>query len=172
MFSERYEVLYANFKETLDGIEMPHLHYPLYNHLGVADVPKFTVVRDPVDRFNSVMKVALKRHLADLVDIEHLTESRIEYFAEELHHNNWIRPQSEFIDDHTLVWNYSDGLGEQFQQWIGDHFGFVISNANGYDEMTYDNLEGDLNFSKDSLQVIEKYYEKDYEKFEFFSKKG
>ena len=56
--SNSYEVTFANYNYRFYGIEIPHLHYPLYNCLEyVEDSPQFAVVRNPFDRFKSHIKI-------------------------------------------------------------------------------------------------------------------
>ena len=110
---------------TIDGVEIAHFDRELYKeHLNVDNIPHITVVRNPLDRFISC-SIFLKRMYGD---IDKELEDEMYFYS--LIQNypltegvNWFRPQVDFISDETHIWNFSDGFGEDFGEWISDILG-------------------------------------------------
>ena len=109
--------------DTLDGIEIAHFDRSLYEkHFDIKDIPHFTIVRNPIDRFFGC-SIFLKRMYGD--DIQEMMEDEMMFYqmlenfplAEAV---NWDRPQVDFISDKTHLWRFEDGFKEDFGEWMGD----------------------------------------------------
>jgi len=144
--------------EIVEGVEMLHAHEFIYNRwISVKDLPHFTIIRDPIDRFFS----------ASCCPDKELNEQEIEdwdVFNKQIskpYYRNWFRPQHEFISSKTKVWKYEDGFGEDFCNWISDIVSFPFSIKT--DLFTPIKLSKNKLKKTDALlKNIKKYYEKDF----------
>ena len=100
--------------KSVDGIEIAHFHTELYQkHFDdLSNIPHFTIVRNPIDRFISC-SIFLKRMYGD--DIQEAMEDPI-MFGSMLDNFpltqavNWFRPQMDFITDDTNIWKFELSL--------------------------------------------------------------
>lgn len=178
-----YELYHTDFGILVEGIEVPHLHYPLYNFLeNVEESKKFTVVRNPFDRFKSSIKLLIKArsygddiysYLRDeswLVDFLNYERSvGVSYTG------NLFRPQHEFISNDTFVYKYEDGINESFVEWINLHLKTNLK----YSEVSYPKSVNEESENPNSFnyidylidekveKTIKNYYNKDYEVFNY-----
>ena len=114
---------------TLHGAEIAHWHKDIYEeHLNVKDIPNFSIVRNPIDRFISG-SVYLKRIYGndsqELFEDENLFYSMLANIPT-LDSNfsaNWFKPQADFMTDRTHIWKYEDGMGENFVSWLSGIMG-------------------------------------------------
>jgi len=114
--------------KSVDGIEVAHFHNELYQkHFDdLFNIPHFTVVRNPIDRFFSC-SIFLKRMYGD--DIQEAMEDPM-MFCSMLENFpltqavNWFRPQVDFLTDDTNIWKFEDGFGDDFCEWLSDVVGF------------------------------------------------
>ncbi len=82
--------------KTIDGVEIVHFHRELYEkHLNVAHIEQIAIIRDPIERYRS-----LKSH--------------------PFHPKGWFRPQVDYINSMTHLWNFEDGFGEDFGYWMSE----------------------------------------------------
>jgi|TARA_A100000172_G_scaffold59374_1_gene38956 hypothetical protein len=148
----------SNVREKIEGTEMIHAHQTIYEKWSsVKDVPHFTVVRDPINRFISASSRFEKN----------LNENKMQewnFFNTELNkirYDNWFKPQHEFISSKTKVWKYENGFNKNFCEWISDilSFSFIIHTV-FYDPIT----EKRTKFKKTTplINNIKKYYKKDW----------
>ena len=116
--------------DTLDGIEIAHFDRSLYEkHFDINDIPHFTIVRNPIDRFISC-SIFLKRMYGD--DIQEAMEDPIMFHS--MLDNfplteavNWFRPQMDFLTDDTNIWKFEDGFGDDFSEWMSDVIGYKFT---------------------------------------------
>jgi len=173
-----FQVFHRGFEHHVRGIEIPHLHYPLYNFLeGVPDSKKIAVVRNPYDRFISEIKTQYfvrsypstffemikdKEWLFSFLDFERDVDSYV---------TNWFRPQHEFIEDDTLVYKFEDGLDENFVNFINANLNLGIEYSEGieYDFTEQEYSAKNLNIDIDPIvrKHIEEYYKEDYSKLNY-----
>lgn len=151
---------------TIDGVEIAHFDRELYEeHLNVDDIPHITVVRDPVERFISC-SIFLKRMYGDID-----SELEDEMYFYSLIKNyplsegvNWFRPQVDFISDQTHLWNFSDGFGDDFGEWISEILGieFKIHDV-PYGKLTTDETNRVKRTDK-IIHNVKTFYRDDYSK--------
>jgi len=151
---------------TIDGVEIAHFDRELYNeHLNVDNIPHITVVRNPLDRFISC-SIFLKRMYGD---IDKELEDEVYFYS--LIQNypltegvNWFRPQVDFISDETHIWNFSDGFGEDFGEWISNILGieFKIHNV-PYGKLTTDETNR-VKRTDRIIHNVKTFYRDDYSK--------
>ena len=111
------------------GSEIAHWHREIYEeHLDVKDIPNFSIIRNPFDKFISG-SVYLKRLYGD--DCQELFEDENLFYSmlaniPTLDSNfsaNWFKPQADFMTDRTHIWKYEDGMGENFVSWLSGIMG-------------------------------------------------
>ena len=151
---------------TIDGVEIAHFDRELYKeHLNVDNIPHITVVRNPLDRFISC-SIFLKRMYGD---IDKELEDEMYFYS--LIQNypltegvNWFRPQVDFISDETHIWNFSDGFGEDFGEWISNILGieFKIHNV-PYGKLTTDETNR-VKRTDRIIHNVKTFYRDDYSK--------
>ena len=113
----------------MHGAEIAHWHREIYEeHLDVKDIPNFSIIRNPFDKFISG-SVYLKRLYGN--DCQELFEDENLFFSmlaniPTLDPNfsaNWFKSQVDFMTDRTHIWKYEDGMGENFVSWLSGIMG-------------------------------------------------
>ena len=113
----------------IHGAEIAHWHKEIYEeHLDVKDIPNFSIIRNPFDKFISG-SVYLKRLYGN--DCQELFEDENLFFSmlaniPTLDPNfaaNWFKSQVDFMTDRTHIWKYEDGMGENFVSWLSGIMG-------------------------------------------------
>ena len=113
----------------MHGAEIAHWHKEIYEeHLDVKDIPNFSIIRNPFDKFISG-SVYLKRLYGN--DCQELFEDENLFFSmlaniPTLDPNfsaNWFKSQVDFMTDRTHIWKYEDGMGENFVSWLSGIMG-------------------------------------------------
>ena len=156
---------------TLHGAEIAHWHNDIYEeHLNVKDVPNFSIVRNPVDRFISG-SVYLKRLYGN--DSQELFENENLFFSmianipmmDPSFSANWFRSQIDFMTDRTKIWKYEDGMGDNFVSWLSGIIGVDLK----FDEdIEYPKSRDEGNKLKKTPKLIDnikQLYRKDIEQF-------
>ena len=132
----------GNNTALFKGIRVGHLHYEYdreYWYPWIWTEDSFAVVRDPVDRFISSLGILKQTTQWDNLDRfedyevlkEIMEQSPFEIAIENyrmLHYglinsvNNAWRPQSQFVNKNTKIWNFKDGLSDNFFEWLKEEF--------------------------------------------------
>ena len=144
--------------KSVDGIEIAHFHNELYlKHFDdLSNIPHFTIVRNPIDRFMSC-SIFLTRMYGD--DIQEAMEDPM-MFGSMLQNFplsqavNWFRPQVDFLTDDTNIWKFEDGFSEDFSEWLSEIVGAKIE----IKELTKDYTRNNV-----GQKLILEYFEKDHE---------
>lgn len=175
LYSSGFDLYYDDYSDqSIDEIVLPHLHYPHYKKILNDDtIPEFTVVRDPLDKFNSAITPIIQHNYPNL-NINAFSKNELLEFLDFLKnqgfkHINWFRHQSEFISEKTLVWKYEDKFNWQFKNWMYNNFNIEIKKIRedkNFNKRTalYDNLKK-IYIDDDKKETIKLYYEKDYKQF-------
>ena len=156
---------------VLHGEEIAHWHKDLYEeHLNVKDVPNFSIVRNPVDRFISG-SIYLKRLYGndsqEQFEDSHLFFSMIANIplVDPSFSANWFRSQIDFMTDRTKIWKYEDGMGDNFVSWLSGIIGVDLK----FDEdIQYPKSRDEGNKLKKTPKLIDnvkQLYRKDIEQF-------
>lgn len=163
---------FYTFDKTLDGIVIGHLHYPNYEKLfNFKNIKKFTVVREPVDRFISVLSVSTLS-LDEKNEIFKSQHCFNKFVNNEIlkSDNNWLRPQINFIDNKTKIWKYENGFENNFIDWLQKNCNLDLKNKNNlrpvFKKMDYDNKKKII-LSKKEKELIKNYYYQDYKVLEY-----
>tara|TARA_Y100000114_G_C11745378_1_gene321312 strand:+ start:149 stop:754 length:606 start_codon:yes stop_codon:yes gene_type:complete len=161
-----YDLFLRDFLKR-KNIEVAHFEYPYYLTLtNKKNLEKFTVVRDPVDRFRSCLRVSLSRKqiLLNEKNINFVMDNLDEFINNQINSepNNWFLPQINFLSHDTKIWMYENGLDKKFIDWLHDNFGFKFNNFNlDYIKADYEKTET-IEFTPLQIKDIKNYYYKDY----------
>ena len=155
----------------MHGAEIAHWHKEIYEeHLDVKDIPNFSIIRNPFDKFISG-SVYLKRLYGN--DCQELFEDENLFFSmlaniPTLDPNfsaNWFKSQVDFMTDRTHIWKYEDGMGENFVSWLSGIIGVDLK----FDEdIEYPKSRDEGNKLKKTSKLInnvKQLYRKDIERF-------
>jgi hypothetical protein len=163
--------------EWISGYDITHLHYPLYEQfLGVQNIPHIAVVRNPLNKIISAVKIM---HY-DEPDYDHDKALSGDFFQEFMRRqlnnhsrgNNWFLPQHQFLSPKTHYWKYEWGFGKKFKRWVYDKTGIEIKPQ----EVTYTSISpievktqktSIYNLSRRSKKNIKEFYKKDYEHLKY-----
>jgi len=146
-----------------------HLHLKLLKELPeYKSSPKFTVVRNPVDRFISMMTAdfSLHNHLNKKLIVSDLKVFKI-YLKDtpiyRAYFTNWFKPQYEFIGRDCKIWRYEDGFGKSFHDFLYKEFNIVlkVKKQKIIAATKYDNNKT-LKLKPEFIKEVKKFYRKDY----------
>tara|TARA_R110000803_G_C11848695_1_gene305552 strand:+ start:122 stop:673 length:552 start_codon:yes stop_codon:yes gene_type:complete len=157
---------FYKIKSKNKEIEIPHLAYPDYTGLfKEKNIKYFTIVRDPVSRFQSL----LKKHVTNLDKIFYSKNNFVNYINKEIIscNNNWFLPQVNFITKNTFLWKFENNLDKDFFNWLYTNFGFnfKIKNVDYDKHPTID--EGEVILNKKQIDWVKEYYYQDYKILEY-----
>jgi len=173
----KYEISHDNYSKEhyRCGIEEGHLHYPLYDLLPIKNLPVFAIIRNPFDR---IKKSLAQQLIRDETQLEFpLKEENFYNYIEDhrkyvSYHNNWYRPQYEFLSSNTKLWKFDWGFKDRFCNWLNGTFdlNIVLEKINlDYDRCSLDTLSIPSHIEKyleDLRPFVKKYYHRDYKLFE------
>ena len=167
-FNCEFHQFYNKYKDPLKKtIEVPHLEYPYYEPLyNYKPISKFSVIRDPVDRFVSMLSCVnpTEKEIYDIFKNQESLNIFINYEIIKTQ-SNWFVPQCKFISYDTKLWRYEDGLTDLFFKWIYDNFNISFKNKNVlYDKVDYD-FNKKIKLSNKQKELIKNYYYQDYKIF-------
>lgn len=168
---------FKNNQTTFYNICVLHLHYPLYLDyfsLNENDIPHIAIVRNPYDKFFSAIKYMhflfgfdYKSFLNDKKRFLDFTSRQISFNSA---HNNWFLPQHKFTSPKTHFWNYENGFGKKFTDWIFDITKIKIDLPDSNCEYRYLENEKkikelDYKLDRDIEKYVKSFYKLDYIKF-------
>ena len=149
-------------RQKIEGVQMLHAHENIYKKWDKAkDIPHFTIVRNPIDRFFSASSIAS-------LDFEQSYIEDWNNFNKEISKKddtNWLRPQHEFVSSETQIWKYENGFGKDFCNWISDTVSFPFN----IKSLDYTKVYVKNKFKKTKVLIdnIRKFYKKDFEVFKY-----
>ena len=155
----------------LHGAEIAHWHNEIYEeHLDVKDIPNFSIVRNPFDRFISG-SVYLKRIYGN--DSQELFEDENLFFSmlanipmmDPSFSANWFRSQVDFMTDRTKIWKYEDGMSDNFVKWISDIIGVDLKFDEDIEYPKSKDEGNKLDKTPKLIDNLRQLYRKDIEQF-------
>ncbi len=178
IFTENYfDFYFADFSKTYNGVEIPHLHYPLYNNLEkVEESPHFAIVRDPFEKFKSVIQLTIKKNSYPKEIYEYIKNKDwllkfLDYSVNvESYRTNFFRPQSDFISPKTKIYKFENGFGPELPKWINNNFDLNIDEKiyeKNYDQTIIELTPNEKEIDPCVKDTIKEYYAEDYEKFNY-----
>ena len=156
---------------TLHGAEIAHWHKDIYEeHLNVKDIPNFSIVRNPIDRFISG-SIYLKRLYGN--DSQELFEDPNLFFSmianieamDPSFSANWFMPQVEFMTDRTKIWKFEDSMGDNFVEWLGDLIGVKLKFDEDIEYPKANDEGNKLDKTPKIIDNVKQLYRKDIEQF-------
>ncbi len=138
--------------------ETAHLCYP--DFLFFLKYKNFTIVRNPLDRFISGISDDSRFNEETINKILESQSSLNMYLNNIIFHDlaNRFTPQINFLNNSIKIYNYENGLKENFFEWIKDNFNLQLKDVRALN--AGHNFKIDL--SNKEKQFIENYYYQDY----------
>ena len=155
----------------MHGAEIAHWHKEIYEeYLDVKDIPNFSIIRNPFDKFISG-SVYLKRLYGN--DCQELFEDENLFFSmlaniPTLDPNfsaNWFKSQVDFMTDRTHIWKYEDGMGDNFVSWLSDIIGVDLKFDEDIDYPKSRDEGNKLDKTPKLIDNVKQLYRKDIEQF-------
>ena len=162
-----HHYIHDDYSRTFKNIEIPHLSYPENLNFHYHTFSKrFTIVRNPVDKFISALRDfnAINEEKIDSIFKnqdsfdEFVNNARVVDFA------NWFLPQINFIDHKTKLWKFEDKLENNFFKWLLDNFNLKIIDKD-YESIKFKIKNIYMNkfvLNEKQKQYIKNYYYQDY----------
>ena len=168
-FSTKYKTILNIINR--EKVTHSHWHYPLYlkrQKEMKKDSKFFAVIRDPFEKIMSQLKIEIRRD-PKLLDMLNNRDYFFDYVEKHRNinsfHNNWYRPQIDFLSQETFLWHFSLGFENEFFSWLEKNFKLKIENKGKQNYEKYSDIDDPLTINSD-LTAIKKntylYYEKDY----------
>lgn len=178
------------YKEIYMGIEVPHLHYPLYTQFLLSkgysqkivnELKYWMIIRNPYEKFYSALN-AMSACNNDFYYVCMNVKSYSEFigfirsikdYRDRGDNSNWLRAQSDFVKPNMLWWKYEDGFDSEFTDWVELNLDIKLKTIekNDYQTDFYD--FHDKSWMNDFIERwkpwIYQYYDVD---FEFFGYEG
>ena len=152
----------------VNGFEIAHYHRDHYmKYLDTKDIPHFSIVRNPIDRFISA-SIYIKRFCGDKAQQGVEDKNSFLYVLKSIPHRqsiNWYRPQIDFLRSDTHIWKFEDGFGEDFVSWLS---GIVGIDLEFTDDVEYAVAPDEGNKLEKTPQLIDTlihFYKQDIEQF-------
>ena len=152
----------------VNGYEIAHYHRDHYmKYLDVKDIPHFSIVRNPIDRFISA-SIYIKRFCGDKAQEGVEDKNSFLYVLKSIPHRqslNWFRPQIDFLRSDTHIWKFEDGFGDDFVSWLS---GIVGIDLEFTDDVEYAVAPDEGNKLEKTPQLIDTlihFYKQDIEQF-------
>jgi len=151
-----------------DHFEQAHAKIDYYKDYNYKN---FTVVRNPFDRFKSLLKRCLPYCNLSLNTFESVKDYNTFLKYLNIMKNTktlgqFFEKQINFINKDTYIWKLEDGLGDTFLKWLKVNFDLNTNIQNP----KYLARSNDFNKVKVSDKIegfIKKYYEEDYKRFKY-----
>jgi len=166
-----YNVQLNDFNITFKGKEVPHLTYPEYcQFTHYRPFKKFCIVRDPVDRFLSMIKDTWMLD-EEQIDKMFKNQSNFDQMVNDIcvnSNNNWFVPQNNFIDYKTKIWRFENKFNVEFTDWLSHNFDLKLNKLAVYYKQDYNksnfpnNKLNKITLNNKQIRYIKDYYYKDY----------
>ena len=152
----------------VNGFEIAHYHRDYYmKYLDVKDIPHFSIVRNPIDRFISA-SIYLKRFCG--ADVQKGVEDRRAFlhvlksipYRQSI---NWFRPQIDFLRSDTHVWKFEDGFGDDFVSWLSGIVGIDLEFTDDVEYAVAPDEGNKLEKTPQLIDTLTHFYKQDIEQF-------
>lgn len=155
-----------DYQRKINGVEYPHIHYDIYKNLNYDYLKHFAIIRDPINRFKSVLKkyaIYKNQNLNSIGEILHNIKSYDDFlFIIKDYPSNDFFPQDKFISKKTNLWKLENGFKQSFFKWFNEKINIdLIDKKVNYDKGDYDKLVN-IDLNNNILNYIKKYYLKDF----------
>jgi hypothetical protein len=163
LIKNNYNVELYFYNTFYKGKEIPHLTYPEYEQfLNYTPLKNFAIVREPVDRFISMIKHNVTFNQEKINKMFRTEEDFNQTINGEIliSSSNWFVPQINFINYHTKIWKFEDGFGKKWIEWMMNNFEIKILEFPMKQQNDY--VVDNFSLNKEKIQYIKNYYYKDY----------
>lgn len=165
LIKNNYNVQLYFYNVFYKGKEIPHLTYPEYEQfLNYTPLKNFAIVREPVDRFISMIKHGVTFNEEKINKMFRTEEDFNQTINREIltSSSNWFVPQINFINYHTKIWKFEDGFSNKFFDWLEYNFNFKFDNKNIKFTPKYYDEKIRIHIRPEQEDLIKEYYFKDY----------
>ena len=152
----------------VNGFEVAHYHRDHYmKYLDVKDIPHFSIVRNPIDRFISA-SIYIKRFCGDKAQEGVEDKNSFLYVLKSIPHRqsiNWYRPQIDFLRSDTHIWKFEDGFGEDFVSWLSGIVGIDLEFTDDVEYAVAPDEGNKLEKTPQLIDTLTHFYKQDIEQF-------
>ena len=152
----------------VNGFEVAHYHRDHYmKYLDVKDIPHFSIVRNPIDRFISA-SIYIKRFCGDKAQEGVEDKNSFLYVLKSIPHRqsiNWYRPQIDFLRSDTHIWKFEDGFGEDFVSWLSGIVGIDLEFTHDVEYAVAPDEGNKLEKTPQLIDTLIHFYKQDIEQF-------
>ena len=152
----------------VNGYEIAHYHRDHYmKYLDVKDIPHFSIVRNPIDRFISA-SIYIKRFCGDKAQQGVEDKNSFLYVLKSIPHRqsiNWYRPQIDFLRSDTHIWKFEDGFGEDFVSWLSGIVGIDLEFTDDVEYAVAPDEGNKLEKTPQLIDTLTHFYKQDIEQF-------
>lgn len=153
-----------------DGIPIEKNHQPASFYKNIKN--KFTVVRNPYQRFLSIINDMTIHGLKIKENFE--IDSILKFIDEDkgrAYFKCWIMEQHKFIDNNTKIWFFENGVdSEKFYDWMRDVVGLPIKNrVKKIDQRFFHPIDSNHDFvlSDKMKELVKHMYYQDFKIFNY-----
>ena len=168
-YFKNHHITESNYDTFIDEhFEQAHAKIDYYKEYNYKN---FTVIRNPFNRFTSVLKRCLPYCNLSLDTFESVKD--YDTFLKYLNImkntktlGQFFEKQINFINNDTYIWKLEQGLDDMFLQWLKENFNLNTSIR----DPKYKANSNDFNKVKVSDKTedyIREYYEEDYKRFKY-----
>ena len=152
----------------VNGFEVAHYHRDHYmKYLDVKDIPHFSIVRNPIDRFISA-SIYIKRFCGDKAQEGVEDKNSFLYVLKSIPYRqsiNWYRPQIDFLRSDTQIWKFEDGFGEDFVSWLSGIVGIDLEFTDDVEYAVAPDEGNKLEKTPQLIDTLTHFYKQDIEQF-------
>lgn len=162
------------YDQKVENVSLPHMDKEMYVNFFDGEslqLPCFTVIRDPIDRFISAYRVTKKIH--SLPDINFFIKNLSSFYKKNPKSlDNFLTPQHKFIKKGMKLWKFENGFDQKFCDWINinfdTHLEYNVNIEKKYNELQKEKLDYEESCGlKEKLTLsskfrLIKFYWKDY----------
>ena len=152
----------------VNGFEVAHYHRDHYmKYLDTKDIPHFSIVRNPIDRFISA-SIYIKRFCGDKAQQGVEDKNSFLYVLKSIPHRqsiNWYRPQIDFLRSDTHIWKFEDGFGEDFVSWLSGIVGIDLEFTDDVEYAVAPDEGNKLEKTPQLIDTLTHFYKQDIEQF-------
>ena len=152
----------------VNGFEIAHYHRDHYmKYLDTKDIPHFSIVRNPIDRFISA-SIYIKRFCGHKAQQGVEDKNSFLYVLKSIPHRqsiNWYRPQIDFLRSDTHVWKFEDGFGDDFVSWLSGIVGIDLEFTDDVEYAVAPDEGNKLEKTPQLIDTLTHFYKQDIEQF-------
>ena len=152
----------------VNGFEVAHYHRDHYmKYLDVKDIPHFSIVRNPIDRFISA-SIYIKRFCGDKAQQGVEDKKNFLDVLKSIPHRqslNWFRPQIDFLRSDTHIWKFEDGFGDDFVSWLSGIVGIDLEFTDDVEYAVAPDEGNKLEKTPQLIDTLTHFYKQDIEQF-------